>query len=80
MVTDEGRLRWRCRRGMRELDQLLLHYLETRWPQAQAQERSAFDRLLAIEDDRLWRLFVGAEDIEDAQISRLIEHIAASRA
>ena len=29
------RLRWRCRRGMRELDQLLVRYLEREWQQAQ---------------------------------------------
>jgi succinate dehydrogenase flavin-adding protein (antitoxin of CptAB toxin-antitoxin module) len=29
-VTDLGKLRWRCRRGMRELDVLLTRYVNER--------------------------------------------------
>ena len=30
-----SRLRWRCRRGMRELDELLLRYVVRRLPHAE---------------------------------------------
>ena len=69
------RLRWRCRRGMRELDQLLTRYLDRRWPQASDEERGVFLRLLDCEDDRLWRWFLGHETASDAALDTLVQRI-----
>ncbi|HBK55261.1 MAG TPA: hypothetical protein DDZ76_03100 [Xanthomonadales bacterium] len=66
------RLRWRCRRGMRELDILLGRYLDHRWSTAERAERASFLRLLAIEDDRLWRWISGREAIPDTELARLV--------
>ena len=41
-----SRLKWRCRRGMKELDLLLLRWLERGWPRADAERRRAFEWLL----------------------------------
>lgn len=71
------RLRWRCRRGMRELDQLFTRYLERVWPVASADDRTTFERLLACEDDRLWRWFLGYEIAEDPELHALVERIRA---
>ncbi|NHA15261.1 succinate dehydrogenase assembly factor 2 [Thioalkalivibrio sp. XN279] len=54
-----GRLRWRCRRGMRELDVLLMRYLERDWPQAGAAQRAAFADLLEWQDPEINALLVG---------------------
>lgn len=62
---------------MRELDQLLLRYLDRRWLQASADERADFERLLDTEDDRLWRWFMGREAVDDPALQALIEHIEA---
>ncbi len=70
------RLRWRCRRGMRELDQLMLRYLDQRWPSADEAERSVFLQLLDCEDDKLWRWFMGRERPEDANLEALVCLIA----
>jgi antitoxin CptB len=78
METDEAelrRLRWRCRRGMRELDQLLTRWLDRRWAQASDAERGAFLRLLDCEDDRLWAWFLGRERSADAEIDALVRNI-----
>lgn len=75
-----ARLRWRSRRGMRELDQLLLGYLERRWPQAEPSERATFERLLACEDTALWRWFLGHERPDDAELDALVRHILAAAA
>jgi antitoxin CptB len=48
-----GRLRWRCRRGMRELDELLTHYLDERYPGAGPAERAEFVQLLDLPDTDL---------------------------
>ena len=62
---------------MRELDQLMLRYLDQRWSQAAEAERADFERLLDTEDDRLWRWFMGREAVDDPALQALIEHIEA---
>ncbi|WP_374602440.1 succinate dehydrogenase assembly factor 2 [Arenimonas sp.] len=71
------RLRWRCRRGMRELDQLMLRYLDGRWPAADEAERALFLRLLDCEDDKLWRWFMGRERPEDTDLAAIVAIILA---
>lgn len=71
------RLRWRCRRGMRELDQLMLRYLDQRWLVACAAEQADFERLLDTEDDRLWRWFMRREAVDDPALLKIIERIGA---
>jgi antitoxin CptB len=73
-----GRLRWRCRRGMRELDRLLERYLDVRWRNAEPSERAGFERLLACEDDALWRWFLGRMTPEDPEIERAVRHVLAA--
>lgn len=69
------RLRWRCRRGMRELDQLLTRYLDRAWATAPADERAHFERLLECEDDRLWRWFLGYDVPPDDTLHAIVERI-----
>jgi antitoxin CptB len=69
------RLRWRCRRGMRELDQLMLRYLDGRWAQADEAERGRFLRLLDCEDDKLWRWFMGREAPQEADLNAIVQLI-----
>ena len=69
------RLRWRCRRGMRELDDLLVRWLEREWASASEEGRGVFLRLLDCEDDRLWRWFLGHETAPDAALDALVQHI-----
>ena len=69
------KLKWRCRRGMRELDQLLERWLDTSWRQSNAADRETFLRLLDSEDDRLWKWFLGHETAPDATLQALVERI-----
>ena len=73
--TELRRLRWRCRRGMRELDQLLERWLEREWRQSPIAQREVFLQLLDTEDDKLWRWFLGHEIADDVEIAALVEHI-----
>jgi len=59
-MTD-GRLRWRCRRGMRELDELLGRWLERCYPLASSNERCAFERFLDLPDPDMARYLLGRE-------------------
>ncbi|UNK51242.1 succinate dehydrogenase assembly factor 2 [Lysobacter sp. S4-A87] len=69
------RLRWRCRRGMRELDQLFERYLDRAWRQAGEGERVVFLRLLETEDDKLWHWFMGHDAPTDADLAALVARI-----
>jgi len=72
-----GRLRWRCRRGMRELDQLLTRWLDREWMASSESERDVFLRLLDCEDDMLWRWFLGRETAPDVSLDSLVQRIRA---
>ena len=61
MAADLGRLRWRCRRGMKELDILLTRYLDNRYGAASAQEQKAFQALLETQDPVLYAYCLGSE-------------------
>jgi antitoxin CptB len=69
------RIRWRCRRGMRELDQLFGRYLDREWAAASEAERGVFLRLLDCEDDKLWRWFMGYEQCPDDALAALVQRI-----
>ncbi len=60
---------------MRELDQLLVRYLDQCWAQASEGERGDFLRLLDCEDDRLWRWFLDRERPPDAALDALVQRI-----
>ncbi len=53
------RVRWRCRRGTKELDVLYGWWLAERWPRADAAVRRAFDELLDVPDPDLWDWTLG---------------------
>ena len=69
------RLRWRCRRGMRELDVLMTRWLEREWATASESGRGVFLRLLDCEDDKLWHWFMGHETPDDAELAAFVQHI-----
>lgn len=54
-----GPLRWRCRRGLRELDALLLNYLDHHFQQAPLEEQRLFERWLERTDPELWNQIMG---------------------
>lgn len=71
------RLRWRSRRGMRELDRLFERWLDQRWAVSSESERAVFRLLLDCEDDRLWKWFLGHDRPDDADLDTLVQSIRA---
>jgi antitoxin CptB len=76
-ATELKRIRWRSRRGMRELDRLFDRYLDQRWAQAPMEERAVFLRMLDCEDDKLWRWSMGYEACPDEALAQMLRTIAA---
>jgi antitoxin CptB len=52
------KLKWRCRRGMKELDVLLIQYLEQNYDKASKKEQQAFENLLKLSDYDLYALLI----------------------
>jgi antitoxin CptB len=77
MATEDGRLRWRCRRGMKELDILLTRYLDERYGMAPADEQDAFRRLLEIQDPVIYAYCLGQEPAPEP-LAVVIERITAA--
>jgi antitoxin CptB len=68
--TDGARLRWRCRRGMRELDVLLERFVAAGGAALAGTRLAAFERLLELPDPELAQCLIlgqpappGLEDI-----------------
>jgi len=75
MEGEAGRLAWRCRRGMKELDVLLTRYLRERWPAAGTAERVQFERVLELPDPVLATYLMGREPAPDSQLQSMIEQL-----
>ena len=73
-----ARLRWRCRRGMREIDALLVAFLDRWAARLTEQEISAFEGILELSDPVLHSYLLGRSAPNDAAIAELIERIRAS--
>ena len=71
-----GKLRWRCRRGMKELDVLLSRYVEQRFCDAPKAEQEGFRQLLETQDVLLYAYCLGSER-PPARFANLIERITA---
>jgi antitoxin CptB len=73
-----GRLRWRCRRGLKELDVLLTRYVDERFAAAPAAERQAFEALLDAQDPVIYAYCLGQTPVP-AQFESLIRLITTAR-
>lgn len=80
MQGEEGRLAWRCRRGMKELDLVLTRYLRERWPSASGEERHLFERILDLPDPELAAYLMGREPAPDAGMQALLDSLGGKRA
>jgi antitoxin CptB len=75
MDSEFGQLRWRCRRGMKELDLLLTRYADDEYRSAAADHQRAFRRLLELQDPLILDYFLGRESPSDPVLCSLIERI-----
>ncbi len=57
-MSKRSQLKWHCRRGMKELDILLMHYLEHNYEQSSPSEQQAFQSLLELPDTDLYALLL----------------------
>ena len=81
-ISDLPRIRWACRRGMLELDLMLLPFLEFRYSSLTVEERQAFLSLLNCNDQELYQWLLGKGVVNDPaliDIVRLIREYFAAK-
>lgn len=62
------RARWRCRRGMLELDIVLQRFLDRDYLQLNNQQLEQFERLLDLPDNDLWDLITERQVTIDSRL------------
>ena len=72
MTVEPGRVRWRCRRALLELDLVLQRFVERHFDALDNDELMALDELLLCEDHDLWGMVNGAMPCEQPRWRRLI--------
>ena len=77
-MSDVSRLRWQCRRGMRELDELLLRYLTSRYESASDAHKVAFQAVLALPDPELNGYLLQRQIPPETDIAAVIADILGS--
>lgn len=77
-MNERSKLRWRCRRGMKELDVLLEGYLERYYDTASEQEQRVFVDLLEMEDPQLFSYLTGRQTPTDEALAHVIGKIRGS--
>ena len=77
MAAELPILRWRCRRGMKELDILLTRYLDEGYGAASAEEQAAFQCLLDVQDPLIYAYCLGQERAPE-HLAALIQRITAN--
>jgi len=74
-MAELSRLRWLCRRGMKELDVVLGGYLEQHYAAAPAAEQAQFRALLEMPDPDLYNLLIGRDAALDPARARLLQQL-----
>jgi len=70
----QSRLKWKCRRGLLELDLVLQDFVEKR---LQEKDLSALNDLLELEDNDLWDIVSGRSDRYDARHGGIVAQLRA---
>lgn len=76
-MSVESRLRWRARRGTRELDAMLGWWLDGCYALADDARRADFDALLDCPDPDLWDWLTGHRRPTDRRFIAIIDEIRA---
>jgi len=75
-----NRLAWQCRRGMRELDELLNSFLLQGYHDLDEEAQETFTGLLEYPDAVLLELLMGRMTPADKDVARIVEKIRNSAA
>ena len=73
--TELNRLFWHSRRGMLELDVLLVPFTQEVYPSLSEADRELYVRLLSCEDQDMFGRFMERTESEDPELQRMVRII-----
>lgn len=73
--TELRRIKWRCRRGMLELDVMLQGFFEKRFQKLDYQQQLMFTRLLDYPDQDLLEWLSGNPDDANKDVKDIVEQL-----
>lgn len=78
-MTDAGKIRWKCRRGMLELDIILENFYEQQFQILTDEEKILFSRLLDEPDPLLYNWLLGHDVTHDSRLKIILEKILSNK-
>ena len=73
-AVSQNRLKWKCRRGLLELDLVFQEFVERHLKE---KDVKAFNELLELEDNDLWDIVSGRSDRYDARHGGIVARLRA---
>jgi antitoxin CptB len=70
-----SQVKWHCRRGMRELDVLLMGYVDRAYLKADPEHQRAFEALLTLQDPEILDLLTGRVVAEDSRLNDVVQRL-----
>lgn len=67
------RARWRCRRGLLELDIVLQRFMDKHYPQLSETELQQFATLLDLSDNDLWDMITTRKELEETSLRPVLQ-------
>lgn len=74
-----NRVFWHSRRGMLELDLILVPFVRDHFPNISEEDQARYEQLLECEDQDMFSWFMKAATPENADMVTIVEKILASR-
>lgn len=71
-MKELDRVRWRCRRGMLELDIVLQRFVDKHYTQLNETELQKFDTLLNLPDNDLWDMITAKKEMGDIKLQPML--------
>lgn len=76
-LEKRNRLFWHSRRGMRELDLLLVPFVQEAYPELTPEDQLRYEAFLKMEDQDLYNILMQRVDITDPELARIVGLILA---
>jgi antitoxin CptB len=77
-MKQQERLRWRCRRGLLELDILLQRFLDKHYAQLDEAQLKTFETLLSLPDNDLWDIISSKKEVASENLKPLLKLLQQS--
>jgi antitoxin CptB len=77
-MKELDRIRWRCRRGMLELDIVLQGFVDKHYMQLDEIELKHFDTLLSLPDNDLWDMITSKKKVKDIKLQPVLQLLQTS--